>query len=222
MNQVALKKRQQPHPITEGVWMWSMDYGYGETFFNSYLLKTGKNQAVLVDPLFNSLDGKPLMDWSVFDDLPKPQAIWLTNSDHERDSEEFHKHFRIPVLGPKQEAGQMSIRLDEHFKDEESLDGGWQVIFLKDQKTPAECVFYHPERQLLLVGDALLSQADGRLRRPYDEPAYASEAKAQQGLQVLSELPVKGILVGHGDPVFKNAKDLLQDALNQDPRSIAQ
>jgi len=83
-------------------------------------------------------------------------------------------------------------------------------------------VFYHPERQLLLVGDALLSQADGRLRCPYDEAAYASETKAQQGLQVLAKLPVKGILVGHGDPIFKNAKGLLQDALTQDPRFIAQ
>lgn len=213
------QKRQHPSEIAEGIWLWSA--AYDETFFNSYLVQTDEDQSVLVDPLFYTLDGEPLANWSDFDSLPKPQAIWLTNSDHERDSRLFQKHFHIPLEVAKPETRLMSAKADRFFKDGDSLPGGWQVIELQDQKTPTECVFYHQERQLLIVGDAILSQADGRLRRPYDEPAYTDEQKAQQGLQTLADLPVKGVLVGHGDPVFSHSKAWLRDALEKDPRSIS-
>lgn len=218
----AVRGRHKPTLVAESIWMWSIDYGDGETFFNSYLLQTGENESVVIDPLFNTLEGKPALKWSYFDDLSTPQAVWLTSSDHERDSESFCKHFHIPLRAPKAESKLLSIPIDEDLKDESIVDGAWKVFFLRDQKTPAECVFYHTHRQLLIVGDALLSQDDGRLRRPYGEPAYKSEEKAKQGLQFLANLSVKGILLGHGDPVFKNAQALLQDALSLDPRSIAE
>ena len=214
-------KRQKPTLIAEGVWMWSIDYGDGETFFNSYLLQTDENESIVIDPLFNALDGKPALEWSYFDNLPSPQAVWLTTSDHERDSRLFCKHFHIPLRASKAESKLLSMPIDEDLKDESIINGAWKVFFLKEQKTPAECVFYQTRSQLLIVGDALLSQSDGRLRRPYDEPSYKSEEKAKQGLQFLANLSVKGVLPGHGDPVFKNAQSLLQKALSQDPRVIA-
>jgi glyoxylase-like metal-dependent hydrolase (beta-lactamase superfamily II) len=217
-----IQKRQQLSQITEGVWMWSAPYNDGEAFFNSFLIQTGKQEAVLVDPLFHALEEKkPLMSWSVFEDLPRPKAIWLTSSDHERDSELFCKQFDIPILAAKAEERWMACRVDQAIEDGDTLQGGWQAILLEDQKTPAEFAFYNPRQQLLNIGDAILTQEDGRLRRPYDEPSYKNEKKAQQGLQRLADLPVKGILVGHGDPVFQRAKALLKDALEKEPRSIA-
>jgi glyoxylase-like metal-dependent hydrolase (beta-lactamase superfamily II) len=162
-----------------------------------------------------------MLQWPDFDALPRPQAIWLTSSDHERDSRLFQTHFHIPLMVAQPETGLMSAKADRNLEPGEPLPGGWQVIRLSDQKTPAECAFYQPERRLLLVGDALLSQADGRLRRPYDEPAYADEQKAQQGLRVLRDLSVTGVLVGHGDPVFEQAQARLRDAVTQDPRILA-
>lgn len=219
---MAARERQKPALIAEGIWMWAIDYGDGETFFNSYMLQTGENESVVIDPFFNTLDGNTALKWSYFDNLPIPQAVWLTSSDHERDSERFCNHFNIPLWASKAESSLLSLDINEELKDESLLDGGWKVFHLKDQKTPSECVFYHSKRHLLIVGDALLSQDDGRLRRPYGEPSYKSEEKAKQGLQFLANLSVKGVLFGHGDPVFKNAQSLLQDALSLDPRSIAQ
>jgi glyoxylase-like metal-dependent hydrolase (beta-lactamase superfamily II) len=215
----TIQERRHPVEVAEGIWLWSVDYG--ETFFNSYVVQIDEDESVLVDPFFYTLEGDPLTSWSDFDHLPRPQAIWLTCSDHERDSHLFQKYFHIPLEVAKPEVGLMSAKADRNFKDGDILPGGWQVIELQDQKTPAECAFYQEKRQLLIVGDAILSQADGRLRRPYDEPAYTNEQKAQQGLQVLADLPIKGILVGHGDPVFNHTQEYLRDALEKDPRTIA-
>lgn len=212
------QKRRQPHSIADNIWMWSAPYG--DSFFNSFMLQIGKQQSVLIDPFFDDLDGEPLMEWSVFDELPAPQAIWLTSSDHERDSDKFHKHFDIPVRIAKPEAGLMSHKPDEYFQDEEQLPGGWQVLQLNHQKTPAECAFYHAKQEILLIGDALLAESDDLLRRPYDEPSYPDEKKAQQSLETLKNLSVKTILLGHGDPIFKKAHAALCKAVDVDPREL--
>lgn len=209
----TVHERSLPHLVTNGIWMWSVFNEEKVLNFNGYLVKTGENQSVIIDPVCDELD--PIAVLNAFQPLPKPTAIWLTNRDHERASRQFKERFNIPVIASESDGALMEGRPDRHFRHEEELEGGWRVIELCEQKSPGEVAFYEPQRRLLLVGDALIGKPTGRLSMlPADK--YADIRAARQGLQCLGELEVEAVLPCDGDPVFFDAQSLLRDAIRLD------
>jgi glyoxylase-like metal-dependent hydrolase (beta-lactamase superfamily II) len=207
---MTVHTRSLPYPLKPGIWMWSAFNEEKALHFNGYLLETAAHTGVIVDPVLDELDPQAVLN--AFAPLPKPTAIWLTNRDHERASSRFSKHFGIPVFSHEADANLFEIKPDRTFKDGEVLDGGWQVIHLENQKSPGESVFYHADRRLLLLGDAMIGKPTGYLCMLPDEK-YADKAKAKEGLARLRELAVETVLVCDGDPITNAAQGLLRDVL---------
>ncbi len=203
----ALHERNFPHKVMDGIWMWSVFSEEKEMHFNGYLIQTADQAAFIVDPPCAGSDVLP-----GFTPLPPPQFIVITNRDHERAAEEFGKHFEIPVLTPEDDAPLMTLKPDGLMRDGDVLPGGWQVIHLPHQKSPGESALYLPERQILILGDALIGKPLQHLSMLPDDK-YCDKAKAAEGLQRLRAFKVKTVLPGDGDPIMLNAESLIADAL---------
>lgn len=203
----ALPQRDFPHKVTDGIWIWSVFSEEKNLHFNGYLVATSDDTAFIVDP---PCGGHEVLD--AFAALPRPECIILTNRDHERDSQEFKRRFSIPILAHEEDARLFENAPDRTFHDGDTLPGGWQVIHLPSQKSPGESALYHPERKILIVGDALIGSPMQHLSM-LPEEKYADRREAVEGLRRLTQLDVKTVLVGDGDPVMQFGSSLIADAL---------
>lgn len=203
----TLHERNFPHAVTEGIWMWSVFSEEKDLDFNGYLVQTGPDTGFIVDP---PCAGPAVLDG--FASLPKPEIIIITNRDHERAVADFRKHFNIMAYAPDADAKAMEFAPDCTYQDGHMFPGGWQAIHLPGQKSPGESALYNAERKMLILGDALIGKPFQQLSMlPADK--YANKQDAVEGLQRLTGLDVKAVLVCDGDPIFLNADALLADAL---------
>jgi glyoxylase-like metal-dependent hydrolase (beta-lactamase superfamily II) len=206
---LTLHERNLPHCVTEGVWMWSVYSEEKELDFNGYLIQTGPNDSIIVDP---PCAGPEVLDGMT--PFPDPRLIIITNRDHERAAADFKARFGIPVLAPEQDAPLMTLQPDRTYRDGENFPGGWRAVHLENQKSPGESALYNPERKLLLLGDALIGKPFQQLSMLPDDK-YADKQAALRGLQRLAGLEVEAVLVCDGDPVFRLAGEVLADAIRQ-------
>lgn len=204
----VLHERSFPHRVTTGVWMWSIFSEERQMDFNGYLVETGANQGFIIDP---PCAGPAVLEG--FGPLPKAEFIFLTNADHQRAAEEFRTRFNLPIYVHELDAPLLSLKPDFTVQDGHEFPGGWRLIHLAHQKTPGESALYNAERQMLMLGDALIG-------KPFQQLSMLPAAKYQDrhlaftGLQQgLSDLAVKVVLPGDGDPIVVEAGSILRDAL---------
>jgi glyoxylase-like metal-dependent hydrolase (beta-lactamase superfamily II) len=93
--------------------------------------------------------------------------------------------------------------VDHLVEDGEDL-GSWQVIHTPGH-TPGSVSFYHPERKLIIVGDAL-NHRRGRLGAP---PLLFTPdmAAAHASIRKISALDFEICCFGHGPPLVQNAAE---------------
>jgi glyoxylase-like metal-dependent hydrolase (beta-lactamase superfamily II) len=87
---------------------------------------------------------------------------------------------------------------------EDSQDlGGWQVIHAPGH-TPGSICFYHPERRIIIVGDAL-NHRRGRLGAP--PPLFTPDMhQAHASIRRIADLDFEVCCFGHGPPLMENAR----------------
>jgi hydroxyacylglutathione hydrolase len=91
--------------------------------------------------------------------------------------------------------------VDRMVEDGESL-GRWQVVHAPGH-TPGSICFYHPERKLIIVGDALNFRR-GRLGAP--PPMFTPDmAEAHASIRKIAALDFEICCFGHGPPLRENA-----------------
>ena len=85
--------------------------------------------------------------------------------------------------------------------------------------TPGEVAFHHPERRLLFSGDSVVER-EGRLTLP--APRFAANlSQAVRSLDRLRALEVETLLPGHGVPVTKGVRELLDDLIRRAPTEFS-
>ncbi len=82
--------------------------------------------------------------------------------------------------------------------------------------TRGNICLYQPERQILLCGDAIFNQNPIN-RRPgmgiFARPIAQDISQAILSIQKLSELPIKVLCFGHGEPILDQAEDQIKTFL---------
>ena len=92
-------------------------------------------------------------------------------------------------------------KVDCPVEDGDTL-GRWQVIHAPGHTAGSIC-FYHPERKIIIVGDAL-NHRRGRLGAP--PPMFTPDmAKAHASIQKIAGLDFEVCCFGHGPPLKGNA-----------------
>lgn len=96
--------------------------------------------------------------------------------------------------------------VDRLVEDGDTLRG-WKVVHVPGH-TPGSVAFHHPERGIVIVGDALNHRL-GQLGAP--PPLFTVDmAQARASVQRIAALDFKVCCFGHGPPLTKNAKQRVQ------------
>jgi len=82
--------------------------------------------------------------------------VILLNADHERDSAAVAAALGADVYVPRSDRELLRQEGAISYDSEHVFPGGWRAIALGDLKTPGETVLHHPERRVLVVGDAVV------------------------------------------------------------------
>jgi glyoxylase-like metal-dependent hydrolase (beta-lactamase superfamily II) len=85
--------------------------------------------------------------------------------------------------------------------------GGWHVVHVPGHTAGSVC-FFHPERKIIIVGDAL-NHRRGRLGAP-PTMFTPDPAQAQASIKKIAELDFEVCCFGHGPPLIENARQRVQ------------
>jgi uncharacterized cupin superfamily protein len=194
-----------------GVAMWSHWQPDRGMYFNSYFVRC-EGENLLVDPL-------PLEESDAQEILASGGAHWIviTNRDHERAALAAARRFDARVAASGPDASAMSVNVDRVLYDGDAI-GEARVIALDGCKTAGEFALYLPQKQAVIVGDALWGNPAGTLRMMPDDKLIDPN-RAARSLCKLRAVRPRHLLVGDGAPIFDRAYEAINGAL--EPRADA-
>lgn len=136
--------------------------------------------------------------------------IFLSNSDHVRDSARIAELCGARLYGPAAEQASFAVRCDAWLSDGDEPLPGLQTLALSGSKTPGELAFLL-EHTTLITGDLVRAVRAGVLDILPDAK-LSNRAEALASLQRLLDLPrLDAVLPGDGWPVFRNAQQALRE-----------
>ena len=204
------------HEILSGIFTWGGAYPDMPWDLNGFAIRLDDGGAILVDP-----PAPADADWLQLDALKPIHKIIVTNRDHDREAEPFHKRYHAPVVAGAYEAGGfVSLMVDETVNDGDVLPGGLRVIHLPS-KSPGEIgLYFEPSRHslsrevggIVLLGDALIGHPEGQLRfvpaHKLDNPIQLKES-----LRKLLALQFDVLLLCDGHSLLKGAHSKVEQFL---------
>lgn len=196
--------------IHSTVYCWSDWQETRQLYFNGYLVRTPQG-TVLIDP--------PVCDEYLqvaFEVFGAVQGIILTNAGHERASAEIAEALRVPVWVHEADASLLKRPAEKTFKTGDVLFDYFQVVGVPHQKTAGEIALWCKTDATLFVGDAFIAPTLNQLSLLAPEKyADVSLAKASLIKSFSHFTPiVSAIFVGDGEPVLRNAPQLLGEFLS--------
>lgn len=197
--------------IHSTVYVWSDWQEARQLYFNGYLVRTPQG-TVLIDP--------PVCDEYLqvaFEVFGEVAAIILTNADHERAGAEIAQALTVPVWVHEADATLLKRPAEKTFKQGDTLFDYFQVVSVPHQKTAGETALWCETEATLFVGDAFIAPTLNQLSLLAPEK-YADVTKAKASL-VETFMPlqanVSAIFLGDGEPVLRNAPQVLGEFLQQ-------
>lgn len=189
-------------------WSWfSERHGYN---FNSYLIRHADGN-VCIDPV------EP--GGAVLDELARMGAtrILLTNRNHSRAANMIRTRLGArTAIHPDDAAYARSqgTEIDDAIRVGGKI-GPLAVIGVPG-KSPGEIALFWPERQILIVGDAVIGHPPGQCgvlpEKVMDDPA-----RLRRSVRTLLDLDFDTLLVGDGASIPSGAKDRLRELIDQFP-----
>ncbi|MGE0709773.1 MAG: cupin domain-containing protein [Planctomycetota bacterium] len=199
--------------LGEGIWTWRVwkAGAFRGVSFNGHYLLAGDARLLVDPPPLNAWDEEHL------DALGAPTRIVVTNANHFRAAAEARARWGAELLVPALDRGLLeSDAITGTFSDGDELGGGVVAVSLHDQKTPGETALRWPERQLVLLGDALIGAPRGALCM-LPAAKFKDPAAARAGLRRLLELAPEVLLVGDGESLLKGGADALRAFFREVP-----
>ena len=228
--------------IEPGLWRWTVPHpewtpekgkpgGWGQLVGCVY--HEGADAVVLIDPLVPAA-GAPDRErfWSALDAdverLGLPVAVLLCNRYHVRSAQEIRERYassRGSGVWAHDETREYLPEgvVTKFFRSNDILPGGIQARSAS-ALNPDETIFWIASRGTLVIADAVIGAGNGELRisppswaaeGPPGRDRYDREFKSQ--IRALLELPIRRVLVAHGDPVLTEGRAALKLALESPP-----
>jgi len=198
--------------IVPDIFTWSEFSEEKQMDFNGYYI-VRQGESVLIDP--PELDEAGFSELSVLvskNSACPLKAIYLTNVHHDRMSLSLKEQFSIPICIHEKDKDLLEFSVDKTFKDGDMGPCGLKVIHLSHQKSPGESAFLLPDIRTLIVGDALIGKFPGKINLlPVEK--YADIQRAKESLRILLENDFDTLLLGDGESILKDAKNLVMEFL---------
>lgn len=202
--------------IAPGLWRWTAYHEQWAQDVGSVYVETGEG-VVLIDPLVPAEDTERF--WRALDaDVQRGGGrvhVLVTVFWHTRSARELVERYEARVWAPSRGRAAIARRagtVTDPFRPEDRLPGALQALATA---RAAEVVFWIPEHQALVPGDALLGDGRGGVRMCPESwlPDTVGHAKLAESLRPLLDLPVERVLVSHGEPVLQDGRRALAEAL---------
>ncbi len=189
--------------ILKNVYIWRWWAEPKQMYFNGYFIHNPQGN-IVIDPTAFAEE-----DLSQMKKLGGVEYIIITNKHHQRETKELLKHFEAQVMIHENDAAGLEIPIHQTFKDGEHV-ADLQVIAIQDSKTPGESALFYPDQKVLFMGDALIGYPKGKLSLLSTEKILDAN-KAKRALQVVLACNFEHLLMGDGEPLISNAKQLVTD-----------
>ena len=197
------------HELRPGLWRWTTHHPEWKQDVGSVAYE-GPDDLVLIDPLLPADDS---LD-SLVARVGKPVSALVTIFWHTRSADVLAARHDARVLAPS--GGRAAVKrrapTTEPFRRGDPLPGDVQAIATARS---SEVVYWIPAQRTVVPGDVLLGADGGGVRmcpRGWLPESTSVEA-LRASLRPLLELPVTRVLVSHGDPVLRNGRAALEQAL---------
>lgn len=202
--------------IEPGLWRWTAFHEEWKQDVGSVFCETAVG-IVLVDPLVPPGEEEPF--WRALDrDVGRAEGgvhVLVTVFWHVRSTAALVDRYSARVWAPSSSRAAVERRsgvVTDVFRPGDELPGGIGA-FRTARRT--EVVFWLPQHRALVPGDVLLGDGAGGVRMCPESwlPEKTGHRELSASLRPLLELPVRRILVSHGEPVLENGRDALVAAL---------
>jgi glyoxylase-like metal-dependent hydrolase (beta-lactamase superfamily II) len=205
--------------IDAGLWRWTAYHEEWKETVGSVYCETGDG-VVVIDPLVPRDDEDRF--WRALDRdvrrVGKQVHVLVTVFWHVRSTAALVDRYSARVWAPSTCRAAVERRsgvvTDVFRPGEGSLPGGVES-FRTARRT--EVVFWIPPHRALVPGDVLLGDDAGGVRMCPESwlPEKTGHRELAESLQPLLDLPVRRILVSHGEPVLENGRAKLAQALQR-------
>jgi glyoxylase-like metal-dependent hydrolase (beta-lactamase superfamily II) len=197
--------------VVSGIYTWpwfSEPHGYN--FNGHFILHAGGN--ICIDPVEPSEED--------IAELVRLGAarILLTNRNHSRAANKVRARTGArtaihPADAPH--ARSQSTELDDELRIREKI-GPLTVVGVPG-KSPGEVALHWPERNILIVGDAVVGDPPGRCKL-LPEKVVDDPARLRESVKSLLSLDFDILLPGDGAPILQGAKERLRELVNTFPK----
>lgn len=202
--------------IAPGLWRWTGWHAEWKEEVGCVYCETGDG-VVLIDPLVPPEDAERF--WRALDrDVARAGGrvhVLVTVFWHTRDTAALVERYGARVWAPSRGRAAVARRagtVPAAFRPGDELPGGIEAY---GTARAGEVVYWLPPHRALVPGDVLLGDGEERVRVCPASwlPGATSRAALAESLQPLLELPLRRILLSHGQPVLAGARDALAAAL---------
>jgi len=200
--------------ITPRLWRWT---GYHEEWKEDVgcVYHETKDGIVLIDPLVPPEEADRFLNTLDREVADQPVHLLVTIFWHTRSAAALVERYGARVWAPTTSRAAVARRagiVTDAFRPGDALPGGVQA-FRTARST--EVVYWIPRQAALVPGDVLLGDGNGGVRMCPESwlPGTTKHGDLAGSLAPLLELPIKRILVSHGEPVLDRGRAALAAAL---------
>ncbi len=201
--------------ITPRLWRWT---GYHEEWKDDVgcVYYETKDGIVLIDPLVPPEEPDRFLHTLDREVAGQPVHVLVTIFWHTRSAVAMVERYGARVWAPTTSRAAVARRagaVTDAFRPGDALPGGVRA-FRTARST--EVVYWIPRQTALVPGDVLLGDESGGVRMCPESwlPDTTTHSDLATSLTPLLDLPIKRILVSHGEPVLENGQAALATGLS--------
>ena len=197
--------------ILDNIYTWSIFSDEKQLNFNGWFIHKhlGSTENIAIDPpkLSNH-------DLQQINNMGGVQKIIITNQHHIRWATNLQEKFNASIMINIDDAKELNLKNHTTFSNDCIIAGFLQTIVVPNNKTLGETALYWAERNILILGDALIGDPAGHLRLLSDEK-YADVQRARDGIKILLNYDFDILLLGDGNSILEGAKTVVSNFSNQ-------
>ena len=201
--------------IAPGLWRWT---GYHEEWKEAVgcVFYETRDGIVLVDPLVPPEESDRFLETLEREVAGRPVHVLVTIFWHTRSAAALVERYGARVWAPTTSRAAVARRagvVTDAFRPGDALPGGVEAFRTARR---SEVVYWIPQQASLVPGDVLLGTETGGVRMCPESwlPSSTKHSDLAASLELLLDLPIKRILVSHGEPVLENGHAALAAGLD--------
>jgi glyoxylase-like metal-dependent hydrolase (beta-lactamase superfamily II) len=190
--------------VTDGVWHWSIhNSGIGGAISSSHAV-AADGGCVLVDPVRLADDALA--------SLPRPTAVALDATTHQRASWRYRGQFGIEVWLPE-DARAGDEEPDRRYAEGDRLPGGLLAVRTPGPEWPHYSFLLERDPGILFCSDLISNDGDRELA--FVPPEFHDDpAETRRSVERLLDLPFSILCLAHGAPITDDPKGALRQLLD--------